>query len=66
MQLSVTLELGDKKGAYLVICDSKGVCSEFMIPNYTLDFLFPLLTSAMQSGIAIQGKIPKLIPPCQQ
>jgi hypothetical protein len=66
MQLSITLEIGDKKGVYLVVCDSKGVASEFMVPNYTLDFLFPVLTSAMQSGVAVQGQVPKLIPPCQR
>ena len=54
LALSVTLEIADK-GAYIVISDSKGGKSEYMVLDTALNYLIPVIASALRSSVLLAG-----------
>lgn len=64
MLLEITLELADK-GAYIVIKDSMGGLSEYMVLDTALNYLMPVISSALRSGVLLSGPDVQLIPPNQ-
>ena len=55
MGIIIRLEVGGKEGVYLSVMDNEDHLSEFYIPSYALNYLFPILSSAIRSGVCVSG-----------